>query len=151
MRYTRDGSLKMNANGQLVTASGYLMSPAITIPDGTRSISIGADGTVSVQVGADSAAQVVGQLTLARFANPAGLSAEGQNLLKETASSGNAIVGTAGSDGLGTIQQGFLEKSNVQMVTELVNLITAQRAYEVNSRAIKAGDEMLNTANRLIS
>ncbi|MFW6133416.1 MAG: flagellar basal-body rod protein FlgG [Planctomycetota bacterium] len=150
-RYTRDGSLRVDANGNLVTSSGYLLEPAISIPTDARSISIGKDGTVSVLAGASQTPSVVGTLTLARFANAAGLSSEGENLLAETPASGSPTTGTAGTSGLGTIRQGFLEKANVQMVTELVNLITAQRAYEINSRAIRAGDEMLTTANRLIS
>jgi flagellar basal-body rod protein FlgG len=150
-RYTRDGSLRVNADGQLVTASGYLLEPSITIPTDARSISIGKDGTVTVFTGAASTGTNVGVITLARFPNPAGLSSQGGNLLAATPASGDAITGNAGSGGFGLIQQGFLERSNVQMVSELVNLITAQRAYEINSRAIRAGDEMLTTANRLIS
>ena len=149
-RYTRDGALQVNANSQIVTASGYLLAPAITIPTGTRAISIGADGTVSAFVGDATLPQQAGTITLVRFANPSGLSSEGGNLLAETTASGTASTGTAGANGFGTIQSGFLERSNVQMVTELVNLIKAQRAYETNSRAIKAGDEMLTTANRLL-
>ncbi len=150
-RYTRDGALRTNADGQLVTASGFTLEPAITIPTNARSVSVGRDGTVSVFTGSSNAATVVGTIALVRFANPSGLSNEGGNLLSETPASGSAIVGTAGSDGMGAVQQGFLERSNVQMVTELVSLITAQRAYEINSRAIKAGDDMLRTANGLIS
>jgi flagellar basal-body rod protein FlgG len=150
-RYTRDGSLRLNANGSLVTASGHPLSPAITVPADARSISIGQDGTVTVFAGAKNTASNVGQIQLVRFANSSGLRAEGENLLAETPASGNAVVGTAGQDGLGNLRQGFLERSNVQMVRELVNLITAQRAYEINSRAIRAGDEMLTTANRLIN
>jgi len=150
-RFTRDGSLRINANGQLVTSSGYLLEPAVSIPREWRSISIGHDGTVSVFSGSDSTGTVAGQIQLVRFANPSGLRAEGGNLLAETPASGTPTTGTAGQDGMGTIRQGFLERSNVQMVRELVNLITAQRAYEINSRAIRAGDEMLTTANRLIS
>ncbi len=150
-RYTRDGSLRVDANGSLVTANGHVVDPGITIPEDARSVAIGADGTVTVFQGSDSSATSVGQITLVRFSNPAGLSAEGGNLLAKTPASGEEITGTAGEDGFGSIQTGFLEKSNVQMVTELVSLITAQRAYEINSRAIRAGDEMLTTANRLIS
>ncbi|MBM4017744.1 MAG: flagellar basal-body rod protein FlgG [Planctomycetes bacterium] len=150
-RYSRDGSLRLDANGRLVTSGGYLMNPTVTIPADWRSISIGLDGTVTVFAGADNTATNVGQITLARFANPSGLRSEGSNLLAETPASGPATIGTAGEEGLGTIRQGFLERSNVQMVKELVSLITAQRAYEINSRAIRAGDEMLTTANRLIS
>lgn len=150
-RYTRDGSLRMDAAGNLVTASGYLLTDGISIPQDWRSISVGKDGTVSVITGSTATPQALGQIQLARFANPAGLSAEGGNLYSETPASGSAIVGAGGTSGLGLMQQGFLERSNVQMVTELVRLITAQRAYEINSRAIKAGDEMLSTANRLIN
>ena len=149
-RFTRDGAFQVNANNQLVTASGYLLEPAITIPADTRSVSIGADGTVSAFVADSTLPQTAGTITLVRFANPSGLSSEGGNLLAETTASGSPSTGTAGSGGFGTIQSGFLERSNVQMVTELVNLIKAQRAYETNSRAIKAGDEMLTTANRLL-
>ncbi|MCE5326332.1 MAG: flagellar basal-body rod protein FlgG [Planctomycetaceae bacterium] len=150
-RYTRDGALRTNADGQLVTANGYTLEPAITIPSNARSVSVGRDGTVSVFTGSSNTATVVGTISVVRFANPSGLSNEGGNLLAETPASGSAIAGTAGVDGVGAIQQGFLERSNVQMVTELVSLITAQRAYEINSRAIKAGDDMLRTANGLIS
>jgi len=150
-RYTRDGSLRVNAKGQIVNSSGYLIEPAITIPSNSRSISIGRDGTVTVFVGSNSSASVLGQVTLTRFPNASGLKADGENLLAESPASGAPVTGTAGVDGLGGIRQGFLERSNVQMVRELVNLITAQRAYETNSRAIRAGDDMLNTANRLIT
>ncbi len=150
IRYTRDGSLRTNANGELVNASGYFIEPRITFPPDTQSISIGADGTVTVMVGGNDTPQELGQIQLARFPNPTGLSAEGRNLLRRTAASGDVEVGTAGQEGFGTIQQSFLEKANVQMVSELVNLITAQRAYEINGRVIKAGDGMLTTANRLL-
>jgi flagellar basal-body rod protein FlgG len=150
-RYTRDGSLRINADGQLVTASGYTLEPAISIPDQARSISVGQDGTVTTFTGSDSAPTVVGRIELVRFTNGAGLISEGDNLLAETPASGSPLPGTAGRDGMGTIQQGFLERSNVQMVNELVSLINAQRAYEINSRAIRAGDEMLTTTNRMVS
>jgi len=147
-RYTRSGSLTRNAEGALVTMSGYAIEPAITIPEGAK-ISIGNDGTVTTTVG-DEAPSSAGKIALVRFANPAGLTSEGENLLAETDASGTATEGTAGEEGFGAIRQGFLERSNVQMVTELVNLIKAQRAYEINSRAIRAGDDMLTTANQLI-
>jgi len=146
-RYTRDGSLQLNANGQLVTATGYSIEPAITLSGNFTNIDIGKDGTVSVTD--DSGTSTVGTLQLVRFPNPAGLSNEGDNLYSETQASGTAVTGTAGQNGLGFIQGGMLEKSNVQMVTELVNLITAERAYEVNARAIKAGDTMLQTATTI--
>ena len=147
-RYTRDGALSKNANGQLVTNTGYALEPAITIPIDALNVDIAPDGTVNVTTptGTTSA----GQIQLTKFPNPEGLSSEGSNLLAATEASGSPTTGAPGDAGLGTIQSGFLEKSNVQMVMELVNLITAQRAYEINSRAIRAGDDMLNTANNLI-
>jgi flagellar basal-body rod protein FlgG len=147
--YTRDGSLQINANGELVTTTGYILEPAITVPTDAVAISIGKDGGVNVTDSAGTQS-VVGNLQLARFANPSGLASEGDNLLAETPASGTPTTGTAGDAGFGLIQSGFLEKSNVQMVTELVNLITAQRAYEINSRAIRAGDDMLRTANEIV-
>ena len=149
-RYTRDGSLRVNAVGELVTSSGMKIEPPITIPTNCKSISIGQDGTLSMTIAGSDTPTTAGPIQIARFANNAGLSAEGRNLFSATPASGTATAGTPGTNGSGSLQQGFLEKSNVQMVTELVNLITAQRAYEVNSRAIKAGDQMLSTANRLL-
>ena len=149
LRYTRDGSLQINANGELVTTSGYAIEPAISIPTDYSSVSIEKDGGVNV-TDSSGTQSVVGTIQLARFPNASGLSSEGDNLFSETEASGTPTTGTAGENGFGTIQSGFLEKSNVQMVTELVNLITAQRAYEINSRAIKAGDDMLKTANSIV-
>jgi len=149
IKYTRDGSLQINANGELVTAMGYLMEPAISVPVDAVSVSIEKDGGVNV-TDVSGTQSVVGNIQLVRFPNPSGLSSEGDNLLAETEASGTPTTGTPGENGFGTMQSGFLEKSNVQMVTELVNLITAQRAYEINSRAIKAGDEMLRTANQVV-
>jgi flagellar basal-body rod protein FlgG len=150
VRYTRDGSLQINGvTGQLVTTTGYSISPSITIPSDAEDIDIAPDGGVNVTNSA-GVSSVVGTIQLVKFQNPSGLSAEGDNLLAETIASGTPTVGTAGQDGLGSIQSGFLEKSNVQMVTELVNLITAQRAYEINSRAIRAGDDMLRTVNSIV-
>ena len=148
IRYTRDGSLQINANGQLVSVTGYVTEPAISIPTDAGTVDIGADGGINVT---DSAGvrSVVGQIQLARFANPAGLTSQGDNLYAPNDASGEAIVGIPGQDGYGAIQSGFLEKSNVNMVNELVNLITAQRAYEINSRAIRAGDEMLKNTNNI--
>jgi flagellar basal-body rod protein FlgG len=150
MRYTRDGALQTNADGQLVTTTGYVIEPAITIPTDATSVDIGKDGGVNI-TDVSGTQSVVGTIQLVRFPNPSGLSNEGDNLLAETEASGTPTTGTAGESGFGTIQSGFLEKSNVQMVTELVNLITAQRAYEINSRAIKAGDDMLKTTNNIVS
>ena len=149
MKYTRDGALQINANGELVTTTGYPIEPAITVPTDYVSIDIGNDGSVNV-TDTSGASSVTGTIQLVRFPNPAGLSSEGDNLLAETEASGTPTTGTAGENGFGTIQSAFLEKSNVQMVSELVNLITAQRAYEINSRAIKAGDDMLRTANQIV-
>lgn len=143
-KYTRDGALQTGPDGQLVTTTGYPIQPAISIPTGAIGVSIAPDGGVNVTT--TSGTSTVGNIQLARFANSSGLSSDGDNLLSETQASGTATTGTAGANGFGAIQAGFLEKSNVQMVTELVNLITAQRAYEVNSRTIKAGDEMLRNA-----
>ena len=149
-RYTRDGALQMNGNGELVTTTGYSIEPAISVPTDAISVSIGKDGGVNV-TDSSGTQSVVGTIQLVRFPNASGLSSEGDNLLAETEASGTPTTGTAGENGFGSIQSGFLEKSNVQMVTELVNLITAQRAYEINSRAIKAGDDMLRTANSIVS
>lgn len=147
-RFTRSGSFTRSSDGIMRTLSGYAVEPQITIPEGAR-ISIGPDGTVTATIGNGTPSNI-GQLTLVRFANPSGLSSEGDNLYAETAASGSPVDGSAGQNGFGAIAQRFLERSNVQMVSELVNLIKAQRAYEINSRAIKAGDEMLTTANQLI-
>jgi flagellar basal-body rod protein FlgG len=148
IRYTRDGSLQRNSDGELVTTTGYRIEPAISIPIDAASVDIGKDGSVNVKDAAGTQS-VVGTIELARFPNPTGLSGEGENLFSTTEASGTATTGTAGDNGFGIIQSGFLEKSNVQMITELVNLITAQRAYETNSRAIRAGDEMLRQANQI--
>ena len=150
LRYTRDGSLQINANGELVTSNGYTIEPAISVSTDVVSVNIEKDGGINV-TDASGTQSVVGTIQLARFPNPSGLSSEGDNLLSETEASGTPTTGTPGENGFGTIQSGFLEKSNVQMVTELVNLITAQRAYEINSRAIRAGDDMLQTANSVVN
>lgn len=148
LRYTRDGSFRTDANGVLVTSAGYALSDQITIPQGATNVSVGADGTVSATV--DGQNQPSGTLQIARFQNPAGLSSEGGNLFAETAASGNAVPGPPGQAGNGTLLGGFLERSNVEVVTELISLITAQRAYEINSRAIRAGDEMLSTTTDIV-
>ncbi len=148
IRYSRDGSLQVNANGQLVSMTGYQIEPAISIPVDAGSIDIGQDGGINV-TDAAGVRSVVGQIQLARFANPSGLTSQGDNLYAPNDASGEAIPGIPAQDGFGSIQAGFLEKSNVNMVNELVNLITAQRAYEINSRAIRAGDEMLKNTNNI--
>lgn len=147
--YTRDGSFKVSAEGRLVTSDGYPMVPDISLPDNTKEVLIAPDGNVSVRVPGDNMPQSVGQIELVRFMNPAGLSAEGQNLLVSTGASGEAMPGTPSTEGFGRLAQAHLEVSNVEIVEEMINLITAQRAYEINSKAIKASDEMMNTANDL--
>ena len=144
--YTRDGNFKISATGQIVTASGAALQPAITVPAGTASITIGRDGTVSAQSAAGAQA-AIGQIQIARFVNPSGLQAMGQNLLKETAASGAPQVVAPGTAGAGTLQQGSLEASNVNVVEEMVSMIETQRAYEVNSKAISAVDGMLRFIN----
>ena len=144
-KYTRDGALLQGSTGELLTSTGYPISPAITIPTGSTDITIGTDGGVNV-TSSSGTQSVVGTIQLARFQNPSGLESMGDNLLAETDASGTPTTGTASQDGFGSIQSRFLEKSNVQMITELVNLITAQRAYEVSSRSIRAADEMLRKA-----
>jgi flagellar basal-body rod protein FlgG len=144
--YTRDGNFQLNAQGQLVTSSGYVVQPGISIPDGAQSVTISRDGVVSVQTGGAAPTQV-GQLQLTDFINPAGLQPLGENLLVETVASGAAQTGTPGQNGLGTVLQGFFESSNVNVVEELVNMIETQRAYEMNSKAISTADQMLEYVN----
>jgi len=141
--YTRDGSFQLNSQGQLVTASGYAVQPSITIPQGAQSISIGNDGTVSATIAGASAPTTVGTLQLADFVNPAGLQPRGENLLTASAASGSAQTATPGLSGLGTLQQGSVESSNVNVVEEMVNMIETQRAYEMNTKAITTTDQML--------
>jgi len=145
--YTRDGSFKRNAQGELVTASGYLLQPGITIPDAAQSITIGSDGTVSVQLAGQASPVQVGTLQLVDFINPAGLQPRGENQYLETAASGSPQPGTPGLNGLGTVIQGALEGSNVNVVEELVNMIETQRAYEMNSKAISTSDQMMQYVN----
>ena len=146
--YTRDGAYKVDSNGQMVTSDGFQLIPSITIPTGTVSTTIGSDGTVTC-IDQGGASTNVGTTQRATFPNPQGLKAIGKNLYTETPASGTATVGTAGQNGVGSITQGFLELSNVQIVEEMVNLILAQRAYEMNSKAISVGDSMLQTASQL--
>ena len=143
LAYTRDGSFSMDAQGNVVTASGYPLSPAITIPANAQSVTVGADGTVSVTTAGSAKPTSVGQIQLASFINVQGLQPVGNNLLVESASSGAPQAGTPGTSGLGSLQQGSLETSNVNTVTELVNMIQCQRAYEMNSKAITTTDQML--------
>ncbi|MEK6710460.1 MAG: flagellar basal-body rod protein FlgG [Nitrospinota bacterium] len=147
--YTRSGAFKLNSTGQMVTSEGFLLSPNITIPTNAVKVNVGTDGTVSVLSAGAATPTQVGQITLARFPNAGGLSSLGRNLYAETVASGAATTGNAGTSGLGTIAQGFLENSNVSVVDELVALIEAQRAYEINSKAIQASDEMLQVVSNL--
>ena len=150
LAYTRDGSLQVDSQGQLVTHHGYPVQPGLQIPEASQSISISTDGIVSVQLAGQSAPQQVGQLTLADFINPGGLQAKGDNLYIETGSSGSPQTGTPGLSGLGELQQGMIEGSNVNVVEELVNMIETQRAYEMNSKAISTTDQMLQNATQAL-
>ncbi len=147
--FTRDGSFKVSAEGQIVTSGGYNVEPPIIIPTDTVNVSIARDGTVSVVLIGETEPEELGQLELARFINPAGLSSLGQNLMQETAASGPPILGNPGTEGMGQTSQGYLESSNVQIVEEMVAMIVAQRAYEVASKAIRTAEEMLTIANGL--
>jgi flagellar basal-body rod protein FlgG len=150
IRYTRAGNFSLNSNGNLVTSDGFLLTPQLSIPQNSLSVSVGTDGTVSVTTPGSSAPTQVGQLTLVRFQNPAGLSNEGRNMYSQTQSSGQPITTTPGQQGAGLIRQGFLEGSNVDVVAEMVNLILAQRAYEFNTKAITTADQMLSSTTNLI-
>jgi len=147
--YTRDGSFQTDSQGQLVTSSGFVVQPAITIPADAQSLTIARDGTVSVTQPGSSAATQVGTLQLATFANPAGLESKGENLYVETASSGSPSANTPGNNGAGLLVQGYVETSNVNVVEELVNMIQTQRAYEINSKAITTSDQMLQRLTQL--
>ncbi len=147
--YTRDGSFQINATGQLVTASGFTVTPAITVPAAAQSVTVGQDGTVTVTLQGKTTPQTIGTLQLANFINPPGLQANGQNLFLETAASGTPSANTPGTNGLGTVQQGFIETSNVNVVSELVNMIATQRAYEMNSKSIQTADQMLSKLSDL--
>lgn len=146
--YTRDGSFKLNADGSLVTSSGYLLDQDIKLDDGSVGLIVSRDGTVELQQ-LDGTTVPAGTLQLVRFLNPAGLSALGDNLYAETEASGQPILGTPGLDGFGEIHQGYLESSNVDIVEEMISMITAQRAYEINSKTVKTVEEMMTMANNL--
>ncbi|MDX1500240.1 MAG: flagellar basal-body rod protein FlgG [Woeseiaceae bacterium] len=148
LAYTRDGALKMNDQGELVTSSGYIVQPGISIPTGAQSITIGTDGIVSVKLSGQTAPSQVGTIEIADFINPVGLQPIGENLYIETTASGPAQSGTPGLNGLGTLVQGALEGSNVNVVAELVNMIETQRAYEMNSKAISTNDQMMQYINQ---
>jgi len=147
--YTRAGAFKLDNTGKIVNSDGYALEPGITIPTNTLSVAIGSDGTISVTQPGSTKPTQVGQIQLARFVNPGGLSALGKNLFAPSASSGDATTGNPGVDGFGTISQGYTEMSNVNVVEEMVNMIISQRAYEMNSKAVQASDEMLQTTNNL--
>jgi len=147
--YTRDGSFQVSAQGQIVTNTGYTVQPGITIPTAAQSVTIGNDGTVTVVLPGQALPQTVGQLQIAGFINPAGLDPKGGNIYGETAASGTPTPGTAGTNGLGTLQQGFVETSNVNVVEELVQMIQTQRSYELNSKAIQTADQMLDKLSQL--
>jgi len=147
--YTRDGSFQVDNQGQMVTSSGYVIQPAITIPANAQSITVAADGTVSVTQPGTVATTQVGSLTLATFINPTGLLSTGQNLYVETAASGAPSTNTPGTNGAGSLAQGYVETSNVNVAEELVNMIQTQRAYEINSKAITTSDQMLQRLTQL--
>ena len=147
--YTRDGSFKVAADGRVVTAEGYVVQPDLVLPQDATEVSISREGVVMVKTASSPEPQELGQIELARFVNPSGLSSIGGNLYVATAASGEPIVATPGQDGMGTLLQGHLELSNVEVVKEMVDLIVAQRAYEINSKAIRTADDMLSLANNL--
>jgi len=147
--YTRDGSFNTNAQGQLVTADGFPVNPTINIPTNATSVTVSQSGMVTATIPGQTTAQTLGQLTLANFVNDAGLQALGDNLFQQTAASGQPTVGVPGDTAFGTIQQGYLEASNVDAVSEITNLISAQRAYEMNSKVIQAADQMSGTTANL--
>ncbi len=150
LAYTRAGNFQVSAQGQLVDANGDALQPTISIPNNATSITIGTDGTVSVSLPGQQQAQQVGQIQLAMFANPGGLNSTGQNLFLPTTASGDAILGTpGGSEGIGTIQQGTLEQSNVNVVEEFIEMILAQRSYESNSKVVQAADQMFQDVNSM--
>ncbi len=144
--YTRDGSFKRDSNGSVVTADGYFLNPQITIPQSALQVGVGADGAVTALLPGQSAPQQLGQVQIARFTNAAGLAPVGQNLFSQTGASGSPIVSQPGINGAGTLQGGYVENSNVSIVDQMVAMITAQRAFEANSKAVTTADQMLQTA-----
>jgi len=147
--YSRDGSFKISGDGQLVNSDGYYLEPALTIPQDTQAIQISRDGLVYVLLPGSAEAQELGQIEIARFLNPGGLKSIGRNLLLETSASGAPLIGVPDQDGYGGLWQGYLENSNVEVVEEMVGMITAQRAYEINSKTIKTADDMMGLVNNL--
>ncbi len=148
--YTRDGSFKTDSQGRLVTADGNPVEPAITVPENATKLAVGKGGTVMAFLDGEAEGNDLGVLELARFGNPSGLKSLGGNLLQESTASGSPILDVPGNSGLGTIAQGFLENSNVSIMKEMISLIAGQRAYEVNSKAVKAADEILQQTNQLV-
>ncbi|MFK7791366.1 MAG: flagellar basal-body rod protein FlgG [Devosiaceae bacterium] len=148
--YTRAGTFERDATGTLVTADGFTVQPGITIPDNARGLSISIDGTVSAILGNNAQATDIGQIELARFINQSGLQAVGDNLFMETASSGNPLTGNPGAEGFGSVRQGYIEIANVNSVTEISDLIAAQRAYEMNARVVSAADEMMSNTSQML-
>lgn len=147
--YSRSGAFKMDSDGRIVNSDGYPLEPSITIPANTLNTTVSSDGKISVLQAGNTTPTQIGQIELAHFINPGGLKSLGKNLYSNTASSGDALTGNPGTDGLGTISQGFVELSNVNIVEEMVNMIVSQRAYEISSKAVQASDEMLQVANNL--
>lgn len=147
--YTRDGNFRVNADGMVVNSRGYRLSPSISIPDNAIGVEVGSDGTVTAVGAGDRNQSQVGTIQLANFVNPGGLASEGGNMYAETEASGTPEVGTPGRNGLGEIKQGYIEESNVDVVNELVELIGAQRSYELNSKVVRAGDRVLQATNQL--
>jgi len=147
--YTRDGTFSLSPEGQIVNADGYVVQPGVAIPSNATSVTINTAGQVQVTIDGQTAPQTVGQIQIATFPNDAGLDAQGDNLFLQSAASGNPVTGTPASPGFGSVLQGFVETSNVNVVTEITDLITAQRAYEMNSRVITTSDEMLSTLTNL--
>jgi flagellar basal-body rod protein FlgG len=147
--YTRDGTFGLSPQGEIVDANGYIVSPGLTIPTNATTVTINASGQVQATIAGTPAPTTVGQLQIATFPNEAGLDAQGDNLFLQTAASGNPVTGVPASPGFGSTLQGFVESSNVNVVTEITDLITAQRAYEMNSKVITAGDQMLSTLTNL--
>jgi flagellar basal-body rod protein FlgG len=147
--YSRDGSFDLSASGQLVTRDGYLVDPAITVPNTATSVTISATGAVQATLPGQTAPQALGQMQLSRFVNKVGLESIGDNLFVETAASGQAISGLPGGEGFGNLQQSYLEEANVNAVTEISSLIAAQRAYEMNSKVVTAADQMLSTTSQM--
>jgi flagellar basal-body rod protein FlgG len=149
MLFSRDGTFKISADGQIVTSDGLQLQPGINLPQDTESVNISPEGLVSVKITGSDSPETIGQIELAKFVNPAGLSSLGRNLYEQTSSSGQPQYGTPDTEGYGRIMQGYLELSNVDVVEEMISLIVAQRAYEINSKAIKTAEEMLSMANNL--